>query len=354
MNSKALDDWQFYYLIFKHVEQHGSAVDVIVRSWRYCRRNASHQNAIQQRSQPLDTSFDHLVQSAKENFCRGTLYVVATPIGNLSDISARALAAFNAADVICAEDTRVTKQLLSAYGIQTKRLVSLHQHNERNMCEKVIQWLSEGQIVVQVADAGTPTVSDPGSRMTAAVRGAGLPVRPVPGSSAVIAALSVSGLTAPSFLFHGFLPTKSGERRKTLRQWLSVSHLTVCYEAPHRIVETLRDIVSELGSERRLLLARELTKTFETLRNLPAQQMLAWVEADLNQQRGEVVLILDASPKQKNNADVLPDNTLRVLKLLSAALPTKQAVALTAQICEGNRNQLYDFAIKLKIDGGPW
>ncbi|WP_371926188.1 16S rRNA (cytidine(1402)-2'-O)-methyltransferase [Chromobacterium sp. S0633] len=296
----------------------------------------------------MHTSFAHLLESARESFCRGTLYVVATPIGNLADISARALAAFSAADVVCAEDTRVTGQLLSAYGIHAKRLVSLREHNERGMSEQVVRWLSEDHIVVQVSDAGTPAVSDPGARLAEAVRAAGLPVRPVPGSSAVIAALSASGLTAPSFLFHGFLPPKSGERRKTLRQWLSAPHLTVCYEAPHRIVDTLRDIVAELGAERRLLLARELTKTFETFRNLPAQDMLEWVESDSNQQRGEIVLILDAAPAREDADDAVPEDTVRVLKLLAAELPTKQAASLTAQICDGNRKQLYDLALKLK------
>lgn len=274
--------------------------------------------------------------------------MVATPIGNLADISARALAAFSAADVVCAEDTRVTGQLLSAYGIHAKRLVSLREHNERGMAEQVVRWLSEDQIVVQVSDAGTPAVSDPGARLAEAVRAAGLPVRPVPGSSAVIAALSASGLTASSFLFHGFLPPKSGERRKTLRQWLSAPYLTVCYEAPHRIVDTLRDIVAELGAERRVLLARELTKTFETFRNLPAQAMLEWVESDSNQQRGEIVLILDAAPAREEADDAVPEDTVRVLKLLAAELPTKQAASLTAQICDGNRKQLYDLALKLK------
>nr|WP_240937236.1 16S rRNA (cytidine(1402)-2'-O)-methyltransferase [Chromobacterium haemolyticum] len=291
-----------------------------------------------------------MLESARESFCRGTLYVVATPIGNLADISARALAAFSAADVVCAEDTRVTGQLLSAYGIHAKRLVSLREHNERGMAEQVVRWLSEDQIVVQVSDAGTPAVSDPGARLAEAVRAAGLPVRPVPGSSAVIAALSASGLTASSFLFHGFLPPKSGERRKTLRQWLSAPYLTVCYEAPHRIVDALRDIVAELGPERRVLLARELTKTFETFRNLPAQEMLEWVESDSNQQRGEIVLILDAAPARDEADDAVPENTVRVLKLLAAELPTKQAASLTAQICDGNRKQLYDLALKLKQD----
>ncbi|WP_208854898.1 16S rRNA (cytidine(1402)-2'-O)-methyltransferase [Chromobacterium haemolyticum] len=298
----------------------------------------------------MHTSFAHLLESARESFCRGTLYVVATPIGNLADISARALAAFSAADVVCAEDTRVTGQLLSAYGIHAKRLVSLREHNERGMAEQVVRWLSEDQIVVQVSDAGTPAVSDPGARLAEAVRAAGLPVRPVPGSSAVIAALSASGLTAQSFLFHGFLPPKSGERRKTLRQWQSAQHLTVCYEAPHRIVDALRDIVAELGAERRVLLARELTKTFETFRNLPAQEMLEWVESDSNQQRGEIVLILDAAPARDETDDAVPEETVRVLKLLAAELPTKQAASLAAQICDGNRKQLYDLALKLKQD----
>lgn len=298
----------------------------------------------------MHTSFAHLIDAARDSFCSGTLYVVATPIGNLADISARALASFEAADVVCAEDTRVTGQLLSAYGIRAKRLVSLREHNERGMAEQVVRWLSEGQIVVQVSDAGTPAVSDPGARLVEAVRAAGHPVRPLPGASAVIAALSASGFTAPTFQFHGFLPPKSGERRRTLQQWLSTPHLTVCYEAPHRIVDALEDIVAELGGERRVMIARELTKTFETFQAKPAAELLEWVKADANQQRGEIALIIDAAPAAEADADAPPAEALRVLEILAADLPTKQAATLAAQITGANRKQLYDHALKLKKD----
>lgn len=299
----------------------------------------------------MHTSFAHLLETARESFCRGTLYVVATPIGNLGDVTARALAAFTAADVVCAEDTRVTGSLLTAYGIHASKLVSLREHNERSMAEQVIRWLAEGQIVVQVSDAGTPAVSDPGARLVEAVRAAGHPVRPIPGVSAVITALSASGFTSNAFLFHGFLPPKSGERRRTLQQWLGADHLVVCYEAPHRIVDTLQDIVAELGPDRRLMLARELTKTFETFHSLPAGELLEWVKADSNQQRGEIVLIIDAAPQAEDKAG-LPEEAIRVMNILSADLPMKQASTLAAQITGANRKLLYDHALKMKKDAG--
>ncbi|WP_293765921.1 16S rRNA (cytidine(1402)-2'-O)-methyltransferase [uncultured Aquitalea sp.] len=288
-----------------------------------------------------------MLESARESFCRGTLYVVATPIGNLTDITARALAAFSVADVVCAEDTRVTGSLLGAYGIHARKLVSLREHNERGMAEQVIRWLAEGLIVVQVSDAGTPAVSDPGARLVEAVRAAGHPVSPLPGASAVVAALSASGFTTPHFLFHGFLPPKSGERRKTLNQWLSSAHITVCYEAPHRIVDTLEDIVAVLGADRRVMLTRELTKTFETFRGLPAGQLLEWVKSDSNQQRGEIALLIDAAPAP-DQEDGPPAEALKVLDILAAELPTKQAAALTAQITGANKKQLYDLALAHK------
>ena len=288
-----------------------------------------------------------MIESSGESFVTGTLYVLATPIGNLADISARALAAFGVADVVCAEDTRVTGQLLKAYGLHVKRLVSLREHNERAMAEQVIGWLREGQIVVQVSDAGTPAISDPGARLVEAVRAAGLPVSPVPGASAVVTALSASGLTAPGFLFHGFLPPKSTERRRTLAQWREAPWSVVCYEAPHRIVDTLEDIVAELGPERRLFVARELTKTFETLSMQAAGAMLEWVKADSNQQRGEFVLIIDTAPAREQD-DELPAETLHTLQILAAELPTKQAAALTAKLTGANKKVLYERALALK------
>ncbi|MBV8645772.1 MAG: 16S rRNA (cytidine(1402)-2'-O)-methyltransferase, partial [Paludibacterium sp.] len=295
-------------------------------------------------SQFLHTSFAHLIESSGESFLPGTLYVLATPIGNLADITARGLAALTAADVVCAEDTRVTGQLLKAYGLHAPKLVSLREHNERAMAEQVIGWLREGLKVVQVSDAGTPAISDPGARLVEAVRAADLPVCPLPGASAVVTALSASGLTAPSFLFHGFLAPKSGERRRQLAQWRQAAYSVVCYEAPHRILDTLQDIVAELGPERNLFLARELTKTFETLRTLPAQDMLTFVSDDANQQRGEFVLVIDAAPPQPQNEGLSAD-TLHTLAILAAELPTKQAAALAAQLTGANKKALYDHAL---------
>lgn len=273
--------------------------------------------------------------------------MVATPIGNLSDISLRALAVFQAADIVYAEDTRVTGQLLSAYGIQANKLISLREHNERSMAEQVITRLQEGKMVVQVSDAGTPAISDPGARLVESVKAAGLAVCPVPGASAVVAALSASGLTANSFLFHGFLPPKSTERKKVLANWREVAHITICYEAPHRLADSLADIVAELGAERHVVLARELTKTFETIRKLPAAELLTWVQQDHNQQRGEVVLLIDATPAIAADEGISAE-ALRVLQLLAAELPTKQAANLTSQITGDNKKQLYDAALKLK------
>jgi len=287
-----------------------------------------------------------LIDSTRDSFTRGTLYVVATPIGNLADISARAIAAFQVADVVCAEDTRVTGQLLSAYGVSAK-LVSVREHNERGMAEQVIRWLADDKIVVQVSDAGTPAVSDPGARLAEAVWQAGYRVSPIPGASAVVATLSASGLTTPRFLFAGFLAAKSGERRRQLATWREADHAVVLYEAPHRIVDLLTDIVAELGEQRVLLLGRELTKTFETLKRLPAAELLAWVEADSNQQRGEIVLVIDAAPPAPQD-DGLDAEAQRVLALLAAELPTKQAAQLAAQITGASKKQLYDYALSLK------
>lgn len=277
--------------------------------------------------------------------------MVATPIGNLADITLRALAALSAADVVCAEDTRVTGQLLKAYGIHARRLVSLREHNERSMAEQVVAWLAEGKIVVQVSDAGTPAVSDPGARLAEVVHRAGHPVSPVPGASAVIAALSASGVPDERFAFYGFLPPKSGERRKVLTELVAAPHATVCYEAPHRLVDTLTDLVEVLGPERPVLLARELTKAFETLRQLPAGGLLDWVKGDPNQTRGEIVLVIaGVRPAAASDMPALPEDALRVLRILAAELPTKQAATLTAEITGENRKALYDAALALKAE----
>ena len=295
----------------------------------------------------MQTMLDHLMGSAQETFVSGALYVLATPIGNLSDVTVRAIAGFHAADIVLAEDTRVTGSLLSAYGIH-KKLVSLREHNESEMAGRVISWLQEGKIIVQVSDAGTPGISDPGARLAAAVWAAGLKVVPVAGASAVITALSASGLETARFLFHGFLPPKRGQRCKTLEQWQTADYAVVVYEAPHRILECVEDIAATLGAERSLVLARELTKTFETFLRLPASELAERIRADSNQQRGECVLIIDAAPTLAASDEGLPPEADKLLKQLVAALPTKQAAAIVAEHYDLNKKVLYDRALHWK------
>ncbi len=295
----------------------------------------------------MQTALDHLMNSARETFVERALYVVATPIGNLADVTVRAIASFHAADIVLAEDTRVTGSLLSAYGI-SKKLVSLREHNERDMATSVIRWLEEGKIVVQVSDAGTPGISDPGARLAEAVWAAGLRVVPIVGASAVVGAMSASGLETARFLFHGFLPPKQGARCKTLQQWAQADYAVVCYEAPHRILDCVEDIVATLGPDRQLVLARELTKTFETFLRLPAGQLLERIRSDSNQQRGECVLIIDAAPQLAPGDEELPAAAMSLLAELAAVLPTKQAAGIVAAHYDLNKKLLYDCALKLK------
>lgn len=275
----------------------------------------------------------------------GLLYVVATPIGNLADITLRALDVLKSVDAIAAEDTRHTSGLLSHFGI-SKKLIAVHEHNEHQSAEKLLTQLQAGEKIALVTDAGTPGISDPGAVVVDVVRKAGIKVVPVPGVSAVIAALSASGITQNGFLFHGFLPASGATRRKILEQLKANSVTLVFYEAPHRIVESIADIATVLGAERRVTFARELTKTFETLYSCTLGEAVAWLQADTNQQRGEFVLLVEASPEKPE--EVLSENGLRVLKLLLAELPLKQAVKLTAEISGDKKNDLYELALKLK------
>ncbi|WP_245615855.1 16S rRNA (cytidine(1402)-2'-O)-methyltransferase [Andreprevotia chitinilytica] len=275
---------------------------------------------------------------------KSTLYVVATPIGNLRDLTPRALDILAAADVIAAEDTRVTGLLLKQFGL-SKPMVSLREHNERAMAERLVARLQAGDIVAQVSDAGTPGVSDPGAQLAAAAHAAGIKVVPIPGASALTTALSGSGFDCAHSLFYGFLPPKTKQRRDALAPLASLPYLTVFYEAPHRIVECLADLAEVYGGDRKALLARELTKTFETLRRAPLAELVEWVKADSNQQRGEFVLVLDAAPP----APVLEASTHdQVLAPLVAELPLKQAVALAQSITGAARNALYERALELK------
>ncbi|MDD5299611.1 MAG: 16S rRNA (cytidine(1402)-2'-O)-methyltransferase [Gallionella sp.] len=275
------------------------------------------------------------------------LYVVATPIGNLRDITLRALDVLAAADVVAAEDTRNTAHLLTHHGIGAKRLMAVHQHNERGAAEKVIALLRAGQSVAFVSDAGTPAVSDPGALLVQAVLAAGLRVIPIPGANAAVAALSAAGLAEPHFLFYGFLPNKSAARRTVLQELCGHPYTLVFYEAPHRIVECVADLCAVLGGDRQIVLAREITKLFETIRACPLRDAEAWLLADSNHQRGEfVVLVSGASPQAGLSVEAL--NTL---SLLLGELPLKQAVQLAAKITGANRSELYQQALQMKNTG---
>ena len=284
-------------------------------------------------------------QKACDSVQEATLYVVATPIGNLADITLRALAVLSQADMICAEDTRVTAQLLSAYGIQAK-LLSVREHNEQQMADKVIAALVEGKTVAQVSDAGTPAVCDPGAKLAARVRAAGLSVVPVVGASAVMGALSVAGVSEPNFYFHGFLPAKAGERQKLLATWAETTYPIVMFETPHRIAATLADMAA-VFPQRSLVLAREISKTFETFLSGTVSEVQAIVAQDSNQSRGEMVLILH--PASIERPSELPDDAQQVMKILSAELPTKQAAELAAKITGENKKALYDLALSWKV-----
>ncbi|MBC7696793.1 MAG: 16S rRNA (cytidine(1402)-2'-O)-methyltransferase [Bacteroidia bacterium] len=275
----------------------------------------------------------------------GTLYVVATPIGNLGDITLRALETLKAVDVIAAEDTRHTSGLLSHFGI-SKKLIAVHEHNEHQSAEKLLTLLKAGENIALVTDAGTPGISDPGAVVVDFVRKAGVKVVPIPGVSAVIAALSASGIVQNGFLFHGFLPASGASRRKTLETLKTQIVTVVFYEAPHRIIESITDMANVLGAERRVTFAREITKTFETIYSCDLAHAAAWLEADTNQQRGEFVLLVEAAAIKE--AEEFSEETVRVLKLLLLDLPLKQAVKLAAEITNEKKNDLYEFALSLK------
>ena len=287
------------------------------------------------------------LQKAVDSIEKQTLYVVATPIGNLADITLRALAVLQKADIICAEDTRVTAQLLSAYGIQGK-LVSVREHNEQQMADKIIAYLSDGLSVAQVSDAGTPAVCDPGAKLAARVREAGFKVVPVVGASAVMGALSVAGVTESDFYFNGFLPPKAGERQKLLAKWAEADFPIVMFETPHRIEASLADMVAQFP-DRRLTLAREITKTFETFLSGTVAEIQAAIKNDSNQTRGEMVLVLHPAVKEKHSD--LPEAAQNTMKILAAELPTKQAAELAAKITGENKKALYDLALEWKKQG---
>jgi 16S rRNA (cytidine1402-2'-O)-methyltransferase len=286
-----------------------------------------------------------------QQYPAATLYLVATPIGNLADLSLRAIHALSLADALACEDTRQGGSLLRHLGLH-KPLIALHQHNEREASATVIARLAAGERVAYASDAGTPAISDPGAVLVQAVVAAGYRVLPLPGPSSAVTALSVAGdVAAQGFAFAGFLPTKAGERRTALQAVLAIeSQSQIVFEAPHRIVDLVA-LLAELAPERRVTVCRELTKQFESIHTADAASLPAWLAADAQRQRGEFVLVLHAATPQAAATDDLPAEALRVLALLVAELPLKQAVALAAQISGAPRNRLYDAGLKLKNGG---
>jgi len=274
---------------------------------------------------------------------RATLYVVATPIGNLADISLRALEILRSAGAVAAEDTRVTRRLLDHYGI-TARLIAVHEHNEQRAAGDVLDLLAGGAAVALVSDAGTPGISDPGARLVTATRAAGYAVQPVPGANAAVAAVSASGFLSPHFLFYGFLPARSAARREALAGLAPLPYSLVFYEAPHRVAACMDDLLAVLGANRRVLIARELTKLFEETHVCALSEAAAWLSANEHRSKGEFVLVVEGAPASAPAAADLD----RTLGALLDELPLKQAVALAVKITGGARNDLYERALVLK------
>lgn len=275
----------------------------------------------------------------------GTLFVVATPIGNMDDISARAVSVLQSVDLIAAEDTRHSGRLMSHFQITTP-LVAYHDHGSEAQGERIFAALDEGQDVALISDAGTPLVSDPGYRLVRSARLKAYKVVPLPGACAAITALSAAGLPSDRFCFEGFLPAKQSQRRKSLELLAGETRTLIFYEAPHRIVATVEDLIEIFGAEREVTLAREITKTYETVLNGNLSELLAQIKNDVNQQKGEMVLVVRGFDGELQGAQEQEEE--RVLKLLLVDLPVKQAASLAAKICGTQRNALYKKALALK------
>lgn len=282
---------------------------------------------------------------ARQAYPAATLYVLATPIGNFADITLRALHTLALVDAVACEDTRNTGHLLSHYGL-SKHLIAAHQHNEREVAEKLIARLQAGERIALVSDAGTPAVSDPGARIVDAVRSAGLRVLPLPGPSAAITALSASGLVCDQFHFVGFLPAKASARAQLLQQLRGATATLIFYEAPHRISAAVDALAAAFGPGRQIVFARELTKLFEEIHRCPLADAAAWVAADAHRQKGEYVLLVEGAPPAADAEDAAEAD--RVLRILLAECPLKQAAALAAQITGHKKNALYERALALR------
>ena len=279
------------------------------------------------------------------SFKKGSLYIVATPIGNMGDMTERAQKTLMDVDVIAVEDTRRSGQLLRNFEISTP-MISVHEHNERQICDSLLDRIEKGESIALISDAGTPLLSDPGYFLVNQARERDISVVPIPGVSAVITALSVAGLPTDRFVFEGFLPAKSTARQQKLEKLKDDARTVIFYEAPHRIVEMLKDCQLVFGGQRKVVLARELTKTFETVHGDELDALIPWVEADENQRKGEfVVLVQGAAAREDTGIDAESE---RILLILLKDLPVKQAAALAANITGLKKNALYQYALELK------
>lgn len=292
-------------------------------------------------------SIQQLMESlSHQNVPTSTLYVIATPIGNIGDISLRALHILGMADLVACEDTRTSKMLLSSYGLSSE-LVSAHKHNEREAAGYLVERLKRGERIALVSDAGTPAVSDPGARIVDEIRKAGLNVVPVPGPSAAITALSASGLLDERFMFIGFLPTKNTQRKEILKELVETHATLIFYEAPHRIEETLNAFTEVFEPTRRIVIARELTKWFEEIHRCTIADVVDWLKSDINHKKGEFVVLVEGAPASSENQNT---ESQRVLSILMEELPVSVAASIASRITGDKKNRLYELALQMKKD----
>ena len=274
----------------------------------------------------------------------GILYIVATPIGNLQDITQRALDTFTQVDLIAAEDTRHSGLLLSHYGIK-KPFFALHDHNEQEKAHILVEKLKQGSHIALISDAGTPLISDPGFHLVRQCREAGIRIVPLPGACAAITALCASGIASDRFCFEGFLPAKSKARKDKLENIAEEDRTLIFYESTHRILDTLEDMQSVLGEERYIVLAREITKTWETITGNTIKNLREWLLEDPNRTKGEMVLIVEGKPKSDNNDEISPQ-AVKALELIAEELPLKKAAAIVAELYGYKKNALYQFGLE--------
>ena len=309
-----------------------------------CNPAIQHEHNMSQNNAGTFPVLQMMNEVAQQDYHAATLYVIATPIGNVGDISLRALHVLSLVDAVACEDTRNTSHLLKRYGL-SKSLIPAHQHNERAVADELIRRLQAGERVALVSDAGTPAVSDPGARIVDAVRMAGLRIMPLPGASASITALSASGLVSDRFYFVGFLPSSAGQRNTALAELRGQNATLIFYEAPHRIVDTVKAIASAFEPTRQVVIARELTKLFECIHRCALLEAESWLISDPNNIKGEFVLLLEGAPINENTIDVEVD---RILEILLAECPVSQAASLTAKITGKKKNGIYQRALDMK------